>query len=66
MPKAVKEIQLVCTPEEWEVLCLIWDFHSNEEIQDCGVEYKNPHLHTIKDKISAINKRLVFASSISD
>lgn len=59
---SVKEIHLICTPEEWEVLCTIWDFHANSD--EPNEYYPHKPFDELKDKISAINKRLVFASSV--
>lgn len=63
---AVKEIQLVCTPEQWEVLCFLMD--AGKPVMDFSVAMhlkEDAHKELI-DKISAINKRLVFASSIPE
>ena len=59
----VLEIQLVCTPEEWKELCIMFDTTwKNATAGHPGAKA----ILSLQEKISAINKRLVFASSTSE
>jgi len=57
-----KEIHLICTPEEWNVLRLIIDFHVTADEPD--EYYPQAPFQSLYDKVQAIQQRLDFAKDL--